>query len=73
MCGCAIHAFYLGRRTGVQTTVDYLVERGVLIGRITYMKESSTSSVWRPINTYGIYLLCFWTGSTIFMAIRMLG
>lgn len=30
MCGCALHAFYLGRRTGVESTVDFLVQQGIL-------------------------------------------
>jgi hypothetical protein len=30
MFGCAGHAFYLGRRTGVEATVNYLMEKGIL-------------------------------------------
>lgn len=30
MCGCAVHAFYLGRRTGVESTVEYLMDKGIL-------------------------------------------
>ena len=30
MIGCAGQAYYLGRRVGIQATVDYLVDQGVL-------------------------------------------
>jgi hypothetical protein len=30
MLGCATHSFYLGRRTGIEATVTYLIEQGVL-------------------------------------------
>ena len=30
MMGCALHAFYLGRRTGVESTVEYLINKGIL-------------------------------------------
>ena len=30
MFGCAGHAFYLGRRTGIEATVEYLINKGVL-------------------------------------------
>ena len=30
MFGCAGHAFFLGRRTGVEATVNYLMEKGIL-------------------------------------------
>ncbi len=30
MVGCAGHAFYLGRRTGVEATVQFLVDKGAL-------------------------------------------
>ena len=30
MIGCAMHAFYLGRRTGITATVEHLIEIGVL-------------------------------------------
>lgn len=30
MAGCAGHAFYLGRRTGIEATVEYLIDKGVI-------------------------------------------
>ena len=30
MAGCAGHAFYLGRRTGIEATVQYLVDKEIL-------------------------------------------
>ena len=30
MCGCAGHAYFTGRRMGVQTTVEYLMDKGIL-------------------------------------------
>ena len=30
MAGCAGHAFYLGRRTGVEATVSFLMDKGIL-------------------------------------------
>ena len=30
MCGCAGHAFYLGRRTGIEATVEFLIDKGIL-------------------------------------------
>ena len=30
MVGCAGHAFFLGRRTGIEATVQYLIDQGVL-------------------------------------------
>jgi len=30
MIGCAGHSFYLGRRTGIEATVQYLIDQGVL-------------------------------------------
>ena len=30
MCGCAGQAYFLGRRLGIESTVAYLVEAGVI-------------------------------------------
>ena len=30
MAGCAGHAYFTGRRMGIQTTVEYLMEKGIL-------------------------------------------
>ena len=30
MAGCAGHAFYLGRRVGIEATVQYLVDKEIL-------------------------------------------
>jgi len=30
MAGCAGHAYYLGRRVGIQATVEFLIDQGVI-------------------------------------------
>ena len=30
MCGCAGQAYFMGRRLGIESTIVYLVEKGVL-------------------------------------------
>lgn len=30
MCGCALSTFHLGRRAGVESTVQYLISKGVI-------------------------------------------
>lgn len=30
MLGCATHFFFMGRRTGVEATISYLVDKGAL-------------------------------------------
>jgi hypothetical protein len=30
MAGCAGHAYFTGRRMGIQNTVEYLMEKGIL-------------------------------------------
>ncbi len=30
MCGCAGQAYFLGRRLGIESTINYLVDEGVL-------------------------------------------
>ena len=30
MAGCAGHAFFMGRRTGVEATVSFLMDKGIL-------------------------------------------
>lgn len=30
MGGCAMHSFYLGRRAGIQSTIEYLIDQELL-------------------------------------------
>ena len=30
MAGCALSSFYLGRREGIESTVQYLIDQGVI-------------------------------------------
>lgn len=30
LMGCGIHAWYLGRKVGIQHTVDYLIDNGII-------------------------------------------